>query len=54
MIIHLSDKKKYRKKDSYSKKMSYSITLFNGSWKDFQNLKKDKRITDKRIVWYSK
>lgn len=54
MIIHLSDRDKYNKKDPYSKKMRYTITIFGGSYDDFLRLKKDKNIRKKKVIWYSK
>lgn len=54
MIIHLSDRDKYNKKDSYSKKMRYTTTIFGGSYDDFLRIKKDKNIRKKKVVWYSK
>lgn len=54
MRIHLSDKKQFKKTDSYGKKMSYTTTLFGGSYKQFQSLKKDDCLKQKYIIWYSK
>ena len=54
MIIHLSDRDKYKKKDSYSKKMRYTTTIFGGLYDDFLRIKKDKNIRKKKVVWYSK
>ena len=54
MRIFLSDKKQFKKTDSYSKKMSYSTTLFNGSYKQFKELKNDNVLKHRYVIWYRK
>ena len=53
MIVHVSDRSKYRKSDSYSKKMSYTTSMFGCSYEDFKRVKSDPYIKSKYVVWYS-
>ena len=50
MTIHLSKKDRYKKSDSYAKKMTYTTSVFGASYKDYQRICKDKRLKDKHVI----
>lgn len=52
MTIYLSDKKRYKKSDSYGKKMTYTTTLFNGSYDDYKAICKNPVLSKKCVIWY--
>ena len=52
MTIHLSDRKKYKKNHSYSKKMSYTTSVFGASYADYKRICSDKKLNEKCVIWY--
>ena len=54
MIVHISDKTKYKRSDSYAKKMLYTSSVFGASYEDFKRIKSDPRLKSKYVVWYVK
>ena len=53
MTIHLSKKDRYKKSDSYAKKMTYTISVFGASYKDYKRICKDKKLNEKHVIWYT-
>ena len=53
MIVHVSDRSKYRKSDSYAKKMSYTTSTFGCDYGDFLRIKSDPYIKSKYVVWFT-
>lgn len=53
MTIHLSKKDRYKKSDSYAKKMTYTTSVFGASYKDYQRICKDKKLNEKHVIWYA-
>lgn len=54
MTIFLSDRSKYKKTDSYAKKMDYSTSIFGGTKSDFNRIRKDPYLKSKYVIWYRK
>ena len=50
MIIYLCDKDKFNINDDYETMMTYTTTLFGMSELDYERIKLDKNITDKKII----
>ena len=53
MTIHLSNRKLYKKSDSYAKKMTYTTSVFNVSYKMYKDICKNKHLNEKCVIWYS-
>lgn len=53
MTVHCSDKKRYRRGDSYAKKMAYTTSAFGCSYADFLRIKSDPYIKSKYVVWFT-
>ena len=54
MIVHISDKSKYKRSDSYAKKMLYTSSVFGATYEDYKRISADPRIKSKYVVWYVK
>ena len=53
MTVHISDKRFYKKSDSYAKKMKYTTSVFGASYDDYKNICKDKKLNEKNVIWYT-
>lgn len=54
MIVHISDRSKYKRTHSYARKMLYTSSVFGATFADYKRIKADPKIRKKYIVWYSK
>ena len=54
MIVHISDKSKYKRSDSYARKMLYTNSIFGATYEDYKRISADPRIKSKCVVWYVK
>lgn len=52
MIVHISDRTKFKRSDSYARKMLYTSSVFGASYEDFLRIRGDPRIKKKYVVWY--
>lgn len=52
MIVHISDRTKFKRRHSYARKMLYTSSVFGASYEDFLRIRGDPRIKKKYVVWY--
>lgn len=52
LIVHISDRTKFKRSDSYARKMLYTSSVFGASYEDFLRIRGDPRIKKKYVVWY--
>ena len=54
LIVHISDRTKFKRSDSYARKMLYTFSsVFWASYEDFLRIRGDPRINKKKyVVWY--
>ena len=52
LIVHISDRTKFKRSDSYARKMLYTSSVFGAAYEDFLRIRGDPRIKKKYVVWY--
>ena len=52
LIVHISDRTKFKRNHSYVRKMLYTSSVFGASYEDFLRIRGDPRIKKKYVVWY--
>ena len=52
LIVHISDRTKFKRSHSYARKMLYTSSVFGTSYEDFLRIRGDPRIKKKYVVWY--
>ena len=52
LIVHISDRIKFKRSHSYARKMLYTSSVFGASYEDFLRIRGDPRIKKKYVVWY--
>ena len=53
MIVHISERRRFKAKDGYAKRMPYTTSVFGCSYRDYQAIRNDPYIRSKYVVWCS-